>query len=285
MNRFGRNFISKVYIDSRLKRIESNSDSDFWVELPETLEMEQNVGMIITDITIPSTWYNINTNNNNFYFRSFVPGQELVAYNDFVITLEPQNYNLTELANALHALMNIAAGGEVYTVNERAQTGDIQFGSFQANLRTRILNDDELKTRVGGTWNGGYYDMNNLRTLNSMLRINNLNNDARSIQFPINTVRTGLVDLNPIHNVYITSTKLSNYSTISLNGQRNVLKKLIVDATFGGMNTYDYAFVEEAINVSGLSIKLVDFQIRDVNSNIIDLNGSHVSFACIFVPL
>ena len=60
-------------------------------------------------------------------------------------------------------------------------------------------------------------------------------------------------------------------------------KKVLVDAGFGGLTTYDYLFIEEAIDVSGLSLKLVDFQIRDAFGNIIDLNGAHVSFCLTFV--
>ena len=109
-----------------------------------------------------------------------------------------------------------------------------------------------------------------------MLRINNRTNDP----FTSTTAfKTGFVDLQPLHSIYITSTKVSKYSNLGPSGQRNVLKKMVVSSNFGEVNTYDYAFQEDAVNLSGLTLKVLDFQIRDYAGNVIDLNGAHVSFS------
>jgi len=40
-------------IDSRLRQVDSRSTSDFRIELPETIQMDDNMGCIVTDIVLP----------------------------------------------------------------------------------------------------------------------------------------------------------------------------------------------------------------------------------------
>ena len=57
--------IKKLYIDSRFKSPDSVSDSDFYIDLPETLLMPEGTGFYLDDISIPVTWYPITENRNN----------------------------------------------------------------------------------------------------------------------------------------------------------------------------------------------------------------------------
>ena len=147
-----------------------------------------------------------------------------------------------------------------------------------------FLDDITLAGRVSGTWTGPIYDVIHIKSINSVLRINGLARLQRVISNAAPFV-TGVVDLLPLHSLYITSTKLSNYSSLSVNGSRSTLKKLLVTTGFGQVNTYDYVFPEEAVDVSGLSLKLLDFQIRDSFGNYVDLNGAHVTFSLLFVRM
>ena len=94
---------------------------------------------------------------------------------------------------------------------------------------------------------------------------------------------TGCVDLLPLHSVYLTSTKLSNYSNLGPGGQRNVIKDIVITSGFGDVNTDLDLWNDDRVDVSGLSVKLLDFQLRDAFGNVIDLNGGHVSFSLCFV--
>ena len=94
---------------------------------------------------------------------------------------------------------------------------------------------------------------------------------------------TGCIDLLPLHSVCLTSTKLSNYSNLGPAGQRNVIKKIVITSGFGDVNTNLDLWNDDRVDVSGLSIKLIDFQLRDAFGNVIDLNGGHVSFSLCFV--
>ena len=55
----------KVYIDSSYKV--SGTSSDFTIDLPETVQLEENMLCQIHEVSVPHSWYSINENNNNFY--------------------------------------------------------------------------------------------------------------------------------------------------------------------------------------------------------------------------
>ena len=57
----------KVYIDSYYRV--SGTSSDFTVDLPETVQLEDNMLCQIHEVSIPHSWYSINDTNNNLYFR------------------------------------------------------------------------------------------------------------------------------------------------------------------------------------------------------------------------
>ena len=85
---FGRNTVTKIFIDSRFRTRESRSDSDFNIDLPETVELGKGTGCIVTDVTVPHTWYNINQNNNRLFFRVIQQGPP-ITITDVGLTLTP----------------------------------------------------------------------------------------------------------------------------------------------------------------------------------------------------
>ena len=59
----------KVYINFKYRTSDSRSSGDFKIELHDTLEIPDNTIMQLHEVAIPNTWYSINTNNQNLYFR------------------------------------------------------------------------------------------------------------------------------------------------------------------------------------------------------------------------
>ena len=116
---FGKTYINKIFIDSRYKTSSSASDSDFVVELNENIELSDGIGCIVTDITLPHTWYNVNENNNNFYFRTVVNS----ISNDYLITLPVENYNFYNLRDRLLSLMNVVVSVGAFDVQVDVQAG------------------------------------------------------------------------------------------------------------------------------------------------------------------
>jgi hypothetical protein len=59
--------IRKFYIDTRFKAIDSKSDSEFFIELPRSLNVPDNCICYIDDIVIPVIWSTIDARNTKLY--------------------------------------------------------------------------------------------------------------------------------------------------------------------------------------------------------------------------
>ena len=100
-----------------------------------------------------------------------------------------------------------------------------------------------------------------------------------------NAYVSGFVNLQPIRNIYIHSSQLSNYNQVNLRtGDSTVVKKVPVTAPHAGIifdgdgvNALDY------LDVSNRTFKQLDFWISNSAGNEINLNGVNVSLSLLFV--
>jgi hypothetical protein len=118
----GSGYINKIMVDSRFKTSNSASNTDFSIELNENIQPPDRTGCVVTDIVIPRTWYGVNSSNNKLYFRTV----RQAGSQDFIITLNPQNYTLFNLATSIITLMNQAIGSEYFFTTPNPNTGTIQ---------------------------------------------------------------------------------------------------------------------------------------------------------------
>ena len=143
----GSGYINKIMVDSRFKTSSSTSNTDFSIELNENIQLPDRTGCVVTDIVIPRTWYGVNSSNNKLYFRIV----SLTGYQDFIITLNPQNYTLFNLATGIITLMNQAIGSEYFTTTPNPNTGTIQITFTQAGASNLvgfyIFTDQDLKNK------------------------------------------------------------------------------------------------------------------------------------------
>ena len=90
------------------------------------------------------------------------------------------------------------------------------------------------------------------------------------------------LDLHTTRNLYLTSSSLGSYNTVSNFGYDTIIKKIPVRFNYnemlfdGAESGYDY------LDVSKRSLRRIDFRLQDSFSNIINLNGNHWSFSLIF---
>jgi hypothetical protein len=56
--------IQKVYVDTQFKTLDSLSDSNFWIELPRSLNVPDDCVCYIDDIVIPVSWSTVDSRNN-----------------------------------------------------------------------------------------------------------------------------------------------------------------------------------------------------------------------------
>ena len=90
------------------------------------------------------------------------------------------------------------------------------------------------------------------------------------------------IDLHTIRNLYITSSTLASYNTVSKFDNDVIIKKILVRAQPGQM-LFDSADAGYAfLDVSRRSLSRVDFRLQDSYGNIVNLRNNHWSFSLVF---
>ena len=272
--------VKKICVDSRFVNAISKSNTDFRVDLTDSLHLPENTAVIITDISIPHSWYSIEYYNENFYFR-WVEDGFYYSENDYKIQLTHKNYDITSLAQELQSKMNAATGTTKFGVTANLTTAKLTVTITGANSKFYIFSDKDLLTQVNGTWNGPLYDGFQPHSCNGVVGFNTNYNYAAPYT-STNPWVSGVIDVLGIHNIYITSPQFGNNS-FGPKGERNILKKVVVNAPFGGIITENWLNDQDYTDCSKQLLRTIDFRLTDSFGNALELNGGHVSFTLIFV--
>jgi len=276
--------VKKICVDSRFANILSKSSTDFKMDLTDSIMLPDNTAVIITDISIPHTWYSVEYFNENFYFRVVQtdPDTGTISTYDLIVRLPRKNYDIETLAEQLNNQMNAAfGGGSFFVVTATLNTARIAISVTDPSLSFYIFSDKDLLNRVNGTWVGENYDSFRPNSCNSIIGFNGSYNFAAPNNYWTQWV-SGVVDVLGIHNIYITSPQFGRNS-FGPKGERNILKKLVVNAPFGGLVTESWLNDQDYTDCSKHLLRTLEFRITDSYGNTLELNGGHVSFTLIFV--
>ncbi len=210
--------VKKIYIDSKFRRHDSVSTSNFKIELPYTLKFSDNTIFYVDDVCIPHTWNTIEAGvNDKLYLRLTTGGLNT----DYILLLTPQNYNGVQLATEISARINYHTTNQVHTCTYNSQTQRISL-SF-ASFDCKVFTDYELKALP--SWNGNpvsnAYDINNLDSANELLNnttnVSTTGTNAIPVQF--------YLSLQPVRNIYMRSPNISSFNTIGCNGESSIIKQ------------------------------------------------------------
>jgi hypothetical protein len=254
--------IKKIYIDSRFKSSDSASDSDFKIDLPTTLLTPEDTGFYIDDVCIPHTWYPVEAGRNNtLVFKA--NGVNRVA------TVAAGNYSVLNLGLAVAAAMNSASGVDYFEslYDIKTNTLTIKTKSAYSAIPFEIYTDSFVREVSPPHIN---------KTMNSLLK------NFTSKGYNTNPFISGYVDLFPLRNIYMTSSGLGNFNTMTVTGERNVIKKIPVNAGHGEVIFDQTVTGMDYLDCSHQTLSRISFQLRDVFGNIIPLNGNHISFSIVF---
>ena len=80
----------------------------------------------------------------------------------------------------------------------------------------------------------------------------------------------------------MTSSGIGNFNTVSVAGERNIIKKIPVNAGHGEVIFDQTITGMDYLDCSRQTLSRISFQLRDVYGNIINLNGKHISFYIVF---
>jgi len=280
--------IKKVYIDSRYKSKDSKSDSDFIVELPKTFNVPDNTVCYIDDITIPVSWATVSYRNNGFYFALQFDG----SIHWFSIVLDEQNYNsmsfTTELQTKLNEMMQSHFTPQVpilfkctYSLidNKLEISFEDQRLFRQTSMQVMFYNDADITI---GDWNDTV--IKNPMTINDNIGLQKtfyMYTQTVAQDFPMKPFECYL-DLHGMRNLYLISSALSNYDTISNFNQDTIVKKIPIRANYNEI-IFDIASEGfDFISVSKRTLSRIDFKLVDIRGNTIDLRDNHWSLSLVF---
>ena len=216
--------LNKIIIDSRFKSPASVSDSDFIIEIPETITLPAGTRCYVTEVSLCHSWYSIEENVNDKLFFSFtgVPGLNLRF--DALITLKPSNYTLDTLTTHLQELFasTIATAPAwvklnfIPSVMSNPSMGRIYINNVKRDLlldegwRFYIWSDEDIQKESFFTaWRGGVYNVMYPGSCNRLLR----NFTTRTNSYS-NAFGSGFIDLLNHHTIYIRSAQLGTFQNI-----------------------------------------------------------------------
>ena len=271
--------IKKLYIDSRSKSSDSVSHTDFQIDLPTTLLMPENSGFYLTDVSIPISWFMIDNGNNKLYFKLYYPDTHETLANAWTVTIPKGDYNVATLAEAMQTHMNLIVhnGAHIPDIDQHTfsfevtpivELNAIQIFTNNKQVQFKILTNDELNNESNIT--------KPLNSLNEMLQ-NYTISDYNTIWY------SDYVNLHPIRNLYICSPNLGTFSTMSMNGDRTIIKKVPVSANYNEMIIDQNIYTGlDFIDCSRQTLSRLEFKLKDHSGNIMNLNGNYWSFSSIF---
>ena len=256
--------IKKIYIDTRFKTNDSRSHSEFNIDLPTTLLMPEDTGFYIDDVCIPHAWYTVNENvNDQVHF--------FVSHDGLRSATVPEGiYNITNLAAAIAQAMNASMTNNYFESEAELKTNVIRISLRPdfADRDWRIATDDELKFRNKTT--------ELARSMDGLIK-NFVSHGHNNQDFV-----SGYIDLVPIRNLYLSASGLGNFNTMTITGDRNIIKKIPVNASPGDLIFDQTVTGMDYLDCSRQTLSRISFQLKDIHGNIVDLHGNHFSFSIVF---
>ena len=259
--------IKKIYIDSRFKSSDSASHSDFKIDLPISFLMPEDTGFYIDDVCIPHTWYPISERNNVVAFK-YNSTPVLYAY------VPPGNYSTANLGIAIATALNAALSLVLITTNPFESFYDSVTNKLTFKLVTaaqtsifQMLTDVEFKAASPTLV---------VRSMNTTLKHFALK------PFDSSNDVSGYIDIYPIRNIYMTASGLGNFNTMSVAGDRNIVKKIPVNAAHGDVIFDQTVTGMDYLDCSHQTLSRLSFALRDVFGAVLDLNENHISFSIVF---
>jgi hypothetical protein len=263
--------VKKLFIDSRYRTADSNSDSDFKIQLARNIYLPEETIMHIENVVIPHSWYTIEEGINDRMYFQVVQGSN-TTYT--TITIPSTNYTGAQLMVVLQSALN-ASFPNLFTVSYNIILNRITI-SISSGI-FKVLTDSELATYVNNTWNGPSYNSSSPKSCNDIItnRTVNFNNS-------ISPFVSGMLNLQGFRAVYISSSTLSNYDTLGPQGEQNIIRKIPTTSDFGYLIIDSHASDHNWLECSKMSLKTIDFQLKDAKGDFINFRDSPVSFTVVF---
>ena len=137
-----------------------------------------------------------------------------------------------------------------------------------ANVTWSLLTDAELKT--------GNFTASLARSMNTLIK--NFTSKGYNYQDFV----SGYIDLVPIRNLYLSASGLGNFNTMTITGDRNIVKKIPVNAASGDIIFDQTVTGMDYLDCSQQTLSRISFKLKDIYGNTVDLHGNHFSCSIVF---
>jgi len=270
----------KVYIDSRYCE---GTASNFKYELPETFYCEGNNTVVyVDDITIPVSFYCVEENvNNKLYLYLFETNYE-DRNHSYIISLSPGNYVALDFVNEVQTKIDQATNSLysnlfICTYTAKQNTITIALSATYPFLSFNILTPLDLKTKLNNKFDLTY-NTQKPDSCNDIISNNEGTNNNKEVLIPF----VGLINLQSIRNIFLHCPNLSDSANVGTQYENTIIKKIPISANYNEVIYDQVVLFNDCNNVSGLTLKTLEFQIRDAHGNLINFHGCSVSFSLIF---
>ena len=291
---------NKTIVDSR--HAAAGNSSNFQISLPETLTLPQHAVCYVCDLQITNTFSSTDPSKNTFYWIEDELGQYVLNR----VFLTRKTYTPDTLATELQTRMNetsIFRPTPGYNVTFEEDLGVLKIERTSLLDKTFFLvNDDLLQqlyppliiTQFNDDSNDGIQpwtlNRNDPKSAMSLLGLgpksseNATLNELTSLGNSLgNSHYTGALDLRANHCIYLHSPTLTNYKVLGPAGSRSCLARVAVNSGYGSILTHQHSgHVLDYIPCGGVTLRTIDFDLRNANNQPVDMRGGHVSFSIIF---
>ena len=271
-----------IYVDSAYRLPESNSTSDFIIELDQNFELPPRTKMFVTECSFSTPFY---TTEKGFYERFYIMlyNSSNVLLRSTAVDVSGEIYYANQLSFKIQSELNTAFNDivpdlflTVYGQSERKMELKL---NDPLTYKIKIPTDEELETYVNGEWNRGQFEYDNLRpkSINYLL--------SNYIAYdPASSWLSGYFNLVPFQNIYINCPQLSDYTYSAPNNfSSSVIKKVQINQQLGGVITdFTAPIYADFIDVGGKNIKRLHFRITTSRNELIDFHGVPISFSILF---
>ena len=124
--------VKKIYVDSRYSTNDSNSDSDFKIQLGRNVYLPDNCVMRIEHVCIPHSWYTIEQDINDKMYIQVTQGNTITCN---IITIPSTNYTGASLQAAVQTALNYFYNGLFL----------VSYDGLKNTIQIRITNGNSFK--------------------------------------------------------------------------------------------------------------------------------------------
>ena len=277
--------MQKIYIDSRFRTANSKSGSDFSVELPRSFNVPDGVVAHIDDIVVPVSWRTVDERNNKCYvkfYATYGPGDPTFATANF--TIAPGNYDGNTFAAELQAGLIAASIGHI-TVVVPTPTFVCAYDTRENHITISMVDTRSAPMKHAQPYYLQIYTDAELVAIGTDLTPHTINTIIRNTTTTVITETTpysSYLDLFNTRNLYLTSSALCSYDTVSNFGMDTIIKKIPCTAPYNKMIFQSSGSTLDGLDVSKRTLRYLDFKLVDSSFRPVDLQGNHFSFSIVF---